>query len=985
VTILSPEDGLTLAFVPAVNDRGTVAFLAEDIRTGVQALYKHNGETLIKVVDSTNVSFYPRPENFATFLGPSISESHDESLVFSAMASATSEQVFTATETSLFAELPQAVSVHNSTTTELQFPSINKYGQIAYAQYGRGVFSRDCCLSGGPSVALPTPNLPNEIFFYEDVSVNNQGTIAFITRGPFLSQGNHLFVHRNGALTRLAGSPDIIPVYASLNGQDSVAFGGDVYNLVTGQRISRHVMHVRSLQTPVAFASTGQPNALYASLEGGVALNNRETVAFSAIPTSSPAGGIFNGPTPDSDTVIAPMSLIDGMSLLHAYIGNESLNDAGQLAFFGAFAEGNGAYRLEPFDKYKQAKGPWSCLPITHVTSTQNCSGTDVFKHNGCIITALATIVGLFGAEIRPDLLRNSLITDRLISGNLVYVPSFHYSDPQTGVCVRFKEQWGAGVGSFARIVKALRNNERLLLWVPSRRRTTPQTSRELHGVVAYGIDPRVRRGEEVQPEHILISDPGWSDYSGEEFRDWKGRLYALAESNGVVEPNYDLTLEAYFRRTTQTNPIPPNTIGLFFEPLQWFDGGVFYKKTAANQQDPNSPPFTVGRTDLVESFVGGSRFHFGYQECKAAPTVVVHSPIEVRLTDMSTGVTYASSPDVAQAGDIMLEKHSAEAAAYFVPEEEEPNLSTIADDPEFPPYVLELPHTVLGVPLGIDILAVGTGSFELRLVTGVSRLRSDSVMSGSVTQGQRLAGTIASVLSGDSNADGDVDLSDYADFLSFFGGPDQEVTGEVLAGNWFDTDSDGDIDMFDFASAANWQTGSLGSGRCCLPEGTCRESTIQLCNILNGKYGGDDTFCAGFVCPAPAVGACCRRGLPCSPSTRDACADEGDMWLGSGTSCDQAQCPQVNPIGACCNPEVAIDQCVGVIRKSVCLSSNGAHVGAGTDCTQAQCNGRCSQLNPSCDYCWLGTRFENNCPIIWFGAGDGCDCGCQSHDVDCD
>lgn len=39
----------------------------------------------------------------------------------------------------------------------------------------------------------------------------------------------------------------------------------------------------------------------------------------------------------------------------------------------------------------------------------------------------------------------------------------------------------------------------------------------------------------------------------------------------------------------------------------------------------------------------------------------------------------------------------------------------------------------------------------------------------------------------------------------------------------------------------------------------------------------------------------------------------------------------------------------------------------------------------PECDFCWLDTEFENNCPEDWYGTGNGCDCGCQWVDPDCD
>ena len=37
------------------------------------------------------------------------------------------------------------------------------------------------------------------------------------------------------------------------------------------------------------------------------------------------------------------------------------------------------------------------------------------------------------------------------------------------------------------------------------------------------------------------------------------------------------------------------------------------------------------------------------------------------------------------------------------------------------------------------------------------------------------------------------------------------------------------------------------------------------------------------------------------------------------------------------------------------------------------------------CDYCYIGTDQENDCPEGWNGAGDGCDCGCQFEDSDCE
>lgn len=41
------------------------------------------------------------------------------------------------------------------------------------------------------------------------------------------------------------------------------------------------------------------------------------------------------------------------------------------------------------------------------------------------------------------------------------------------------------------------------------------------------------------------------------------------------------------------------------------------------------------------------------------------------------------------------------------------------------------------------------------------------------------------------------------------------------------------------------------------------------------------------------------------------------------------------------------------------------------------------SQCGPECDYCWIGTSYENNCEPLWMYDTE-CDCGCQFTDIAC-
>lgn len=37
------------------------------------------------------------------------------------------------------------------------------------------------------------------------------------------------------------------------------------------------------------------------------------------------------------------------------------------------------------------------------------------------------------------------------------------------------------------------------------------------------------------------------------------------------------------------------------------------------------------------------------------------------------------------------------------------------------------------------------------------------------------------------------------------------------------------------------------------------------------------------------------------------------------------------------------------------------------------------------CGYCWCGTGYESACDRAWYGTNDGCDCGCEWADPDCE
>lgn len=78
-------------------------------------------------------------------------------------------------------------------------------------------------------------------------------------------------------------------------------------------------------------------------------------------------------------------------------------------------------------------------------------------------------------------------------------------------------------------------------------------------------------------------------------------------------------------------------------------------------------------------------------------------------------------------------------------------------------------------------------------------------------------------------------------------------------------------------------------TGACCLPNGTCQPTTTPAnCVASGGVYQGDDLLCSQVSCPQPQ-GACCLTTGGCSISGQGVCEGFGNMWMGIGTTCADA------------------------------------------------------------------------------------------------
>jgi hypothetical protein len=125
-----------------------------------------------------------------------------------------------------------------------------------------------------------------------------------------------------------------------------------------------------------------------------------------------------------------------------------------------------------------------------------------------------------------------------------------------------------------------------------------------------------------------------------------------------------------------------------------------------------------------------------------------------------------------------------------------------------------------------------------------------------------------------------------------------------------------------------------------------------------------------------------CDPGEDASNCYQDCGADLGGGCNGQ-SQCGWSFCCSSSPClegGGDCDSDA---ECEGNL---VCGVDNGAD--AGCDPIADLCIAQMFDCpcDSTCDYCWCDhATYAGNCPTSWNGTDDGCDCGCQFEDPDCD
>jgi hypothetical protein len=326
----------------AINTPGDIAFragrLAPDGFNTIPGIYRANA-------DGTLTTIAEDPKRFQTIgFNPSINDSGQISFAarLDAVDKATGENI----EVILRGDGSKKLTTIASTADEFNFfgfdTSISNSGEVAFKaeldeefNFDEGLFSG----SGGKKSGVTTHYLNStdvtldgqQVRFVGDdsrPSINNVGNIAFNESiQPNFDSG--IFVGREGTFQTIAAlDPNVFVGVPVLNDGGTAAFERSYFDEANQEFVTEIVSGSGDTLTTVAdtrgqFGSFGfRPPSL----------NNQGDVAFLAT-LDDGTTGIFVGPDPVEDRVIATGDTLDGETVTGLTFCEEGLNDSGQLAF----------------------------------------------------------------------------------------------------------------------------------------------------------------------------------------------------------------------------------------------------------------------------------------------------------------------------------------------------------------------------------------------------------------------------------------------------------------------------------------------------------------------------------------------------------------------------------------------------------------------------------------------------------------------------
>ena len=278
--------------------------------------------------------------------------------------------------------------------------------------------------------------------------------------------------------------------------------------------------------------------------------------------------------------------------------------------------------------------------------------------------------------------------------GEGVVLSTFYYR-LSSGATVRLNQTSG-----YDTIANDLRTGNPVMLCVPALIGIDPGTER--HYILAYGLSPSAPTTGSVDPSQIYIYDP----------------------ANNTSSP---LSLATYFQMVDGQVARPPH-IGQVSSPINfgttnardWFNSGTYMSNGSTLELSSTVAP-------LVDEFMTNTG--------QSPATLTVHSPVDLVITDPSTGKRYVSSASLASSGDTVLSKDYLDC-----PDDISATLPLPLSNP-FPVYSLLLPDELYGESLDVSVVGIGSGSYEVDYQSSDPNVLASPALSGTISTGQTIPG----------------------------------------------------------------------------------------------------------------------------------------------------------------------------------------------------------------------------------------------------
>ncbi|MFQ5430565.1 MAG: hypothetical protein ACE5E1_09680 [Phycisphaerae bacterium] len=154
--------------------------------------------------------------------------------------------------------------------------------------------------------------------------------------------------------------------------------------------------------------------------------------------------------------------------------------------------------------------------------------------------------------------------------------------------------------------------------------------------------------------------------------------------------------------------------------------------------------------------------------------------------------------------------------------------------------------------------------------------------------------------------------------------------------------------------------------GACCLPDGSCLDTTQTDCQTQGGVFRGNGTDCISNPC----LGACCQPDGTCQESVDGANCPNPLVNFFLDLTCAQVPggCPL--PTGSCCMPTGGVP-CLDGLIETDCATLGGTWLGPATICVVDACKAACCFQPTGCvDLTLLDCTTAAG---FWQGAGTAC------------